>query len=1366
MAQRRSSGGRDRSRRGGAGMKFVLAAVGLAALAGIVAWHEGFFSERRETVSGRGVAEATNPPSRPVVAVRKEAEVVVSPERELPGWCSDVVAIGREGITDGLLFTMPFDGNVDAVFANGLTYRALFHRMTPATNVDFSEADIDRPRFVPTRFGNGILMENGWTGYDFKVPGVMNCLSSASAGAETVSDASGAPDGFSAIKSAELAAADVAVQGGGSLKVRPGGAGGGFATDACVPHMGGTFIGSVYLKGAADDELEVRLAGERLDGKPIESKPTRVKLTGEWQRAHVLADAGKAGAAAQPAPDAKFLRLEVISPGGGGEFYADALMVEPDARYHGRREPSSWIPGQTRRMSDTLVLPNDERFSSAAAGTISMMFTPTALGCASRLANIGDGWRGTLRLTAHFDGKRQTLTCEIFGKSMKGRADFRTGTASHVAATWDDKQARLYFEGGEIASVALPAVAERKFDDSLAVGGTADISSPNLKADGVLDDFSVFARALAPEEIGTLAQNERPMIERAGVKVRARLLTPCAAYGRDEELARVVYELSGLKSDVREAVLAVDEYGIEGAVTVEKTAAGATEIAFDFRPAFLMPGNYGMRLFVLDGEGVARSFARRIEICPARVRWENFQVLQWNSFSSDTGFDHGITIAGDWFRLTPAHVDARTRCRMYSQENIRFMGEARGVRNPVDLCWGRQGPIPTKATIGSSEIRRQIGQAAREVAERAAAMPGFRAAIINSEKPAGSHSVSFHPDVIRIAKERFGLDLKAWLEIEKDLWMVDLPGGRLNPFKAKGMVPADRIVPLDHPLYAFMRWYHGPDGVTETVLNDIYAEEILKSKGDFFAIFDPVLRRPTIRAYRRINVAQDWTYYADPKAMIDKYEEMLAVSKVYDGMWPSGMPQFLLKPGVAAPFEGNPTVDMFREACWLTVSRPARLMAFWNFGSILGKKANFRTPEEIEKELGGALDWKGTEKVMKEKKLSFFAWTEELGQEFKRFSREVWRPYGGLFPRWRNSPRRIAVLKGFAGCLFSNQRWRDHGWLMNQVLETGLPFDVLLDEDFETAGFSLQYDAVFLPECHALAVPVFNALDRYIKNGGTVVVDGRFTVPLGGVTRVAGRTEKDSAEFRKKEKELLEKYGGRTEHPQFIEAIEALMEERSAGGVAPEIREIIERCVKPDVKLLTPDVCINRLHGAGGEYAVIVNDLRRPGPIYGRYQKIRERGVVQKDVRVAADAGAGAYVYDLVSRRRVRPIGAGSGGSVYSFDLGPCDGRIILFLRRPVGAFTFERKPEVVRRGAYAEFQMRVSVEGASGELVDGLIPLRLDLLMPDGRESDLSEYSVIERGRFMRRIPFAVNAPAGRWKLRAVEYATGGTVECEFDVR
>ena len=69
----------------------------------------------------------------------------------------------------------------------------------------------------------------------------------------------------------------------------------------------------------------------------------------------------------------------------------------------------------------------------------------------------------------------------------------------------------------------------------------------------------------------------------------------------------------------------------------------------------------------------------------------------------------------------------------------------------------------------------------------------------------------------------------------------------------------------------------------------------------------------------------------------------------------SGMPQFLLKPGMAAPYAAIPTPHMFRETVWHCIARPLQHMMYWNLQGAYQQKKTHITQDEVDKRLSELL---------------------------------------------------------------------------------------------------------------------------------------------------------------------------------------------------------------------------------------------------------------------------------------------------------------------------------------------------------------------------------------------------------------------------
>lgn len=1328
----------------------------------------------------------------------------------LPAWC--VGAAAPAVPDDAPAWSMPLDGTLEVMHRSGLVTRGHFKRYGVAVDPNFETVGYSQPRWMAAVHDRGLMIENGWTSYGWgrglNVPGVMNLLDHAAASAESIDD-TGRVIGFVPWgKTTFRIDRDDKVEGHGSLRVSSQEAAGAwFLTAPCRPLLTGGHVASGWVKGPEGATLIVEAVEATPEGPGRSLAKTTWPLTDEWTRRHMRFDLPKG----DKTNDEKVEAIQLIFTLGSGEgdIWVDALQVEPNARYLGRRTPSTWMPGMTRRFSETLTLPGTSL--SPEAGALAMWYTPTSLGSWNCLACWGNGWRPTLRLDVRDVGRRVSLT--VFGKAIKAEAAIEEGAPVHLVATWDDEKARLFVNGKEVGSVELPPVEERSAPKVLALGGSPDATSPNIRADGILDDIAAWRRAPSADTLARLADDRTDFddwlpavrIRREGANLGGSLQR---IFSRSNGPQRIAWSLHGLDIErpergqpARQRPVAIRIKGVmSDALWAAPEEGGRYEVPppLQLDPAFLLPGEYAVELFVRGDDDKAIRFADSITIVPARTPWTNTQVCRWNSHEPTDAAD-GFTIAGTWAEVTPWMADAFTADGVYVQQNVVQLGEPRRLDHPVDLHWGAEKPKPSKPDIGSEYVRHIVDAAANRLNESTVAMTALRAAVINSEKHSGSWRVSYDPATIALARDRFGLDLTRWRDAGKNRWKIDLPSGRLNPHVAPETIPDDRIVPLDNPIYAFHRWWHGSDGPTETVTDNRIAART--ASDTFLTLCDPALRRPAIRTYAATNCVQDWTYYTDPKRTIGQVERLICLTRGRDRMVTSSMPQFLFKPGMAAPFAGQPTADMFREACWLVASRPCRVMTLWNYGAARHKNKQ-DTPEEIETALGGAPGWDDTARLMKEKNLKLFAWTPELRPAFTEMANTLWKPYGALLPRWRNAPRRVAVVYSFASDLFSGERWVKRGPLVAMLHDAGLPYDVLYDQDFEgpdPADLST-YDAILLPRCHALTRPTAERLSTFIKDGGTAIVDDEFKPALDGVTvlETAKQAGDDGTEDEQKrrETELLERYAGRTESPQFVEAMEALMRERAATDGGNPLADLLATTVDSPVRVDTPNVCWNLLEAEGAHYLVLVNDLRRPGRIYGRYGKVRERGVAQT-ARVTIDPALARHVYDLTQRRKLAPAGtapptdtvpagvsparpdtpAHPEGTVhargrannarprlgqsppalrYAIDLPPGGGVILMLTPDPLPealdiAIDIPHQQKPVTR-----IEATVRLLPDRGEApASGLVPIELILERPGGARSDLSRHACLKNGGHTWTIPIARNAPRGEWTLRVRELAT-----------
>ncbi len=1216
---------------------------------------------------------------------------------------------------DGLLFVMPLTKNLESISADGASKNnAKFTRKSAAGLQDFSQVKNDVPRYYDINGNRGLLMENGSNAWRHTARGTNNFFPAATASCDT-------PEALKTLNGAKINITK-GIQNDKALEIIPQKAGD-CATAVGEIKTGESYIASIYAVGPA--KIQVSITTIHKDGSKVTRKNGTFNLNQTWQRCHILFNDPKVKVTTYDKSANPAVKAEITFKSLDGKpFKVDALMLEQCGMYMNRIDPSTWIPGSTKRMTEILLVPMPE--TQLNSGTVTLRFVPLARGNWSSLIHSGSGWKPVLSISTQRHSSR--IAVQAFGTKFYKDYKMPIGKPVYIAVTWSNGTVALYADGKKLTESKIKAI--KALDKNLSIGGTPDNTSPNNKADGLISDVSVWKRALTPEEVKELSGKDAAKV--LNLSGGLTLMTPCKVFARDTALARMDWKLEKKTSD--RATVSVSGHN------KQPLQIRNGRLNYSFSPARLMPGKYKVQV-VLPG----KTFNFPIEIVPARIPWNNFQVCAWNS-SGDFAAT-GITIAGLWIS-TPNDVDQNTSRGMYSEENIVFMGNPRSSNHRSDWGIDRHGKL-IYADIQSPYVRKSVETAGDKFAEDLKDMPDIKAVILNTERHAGSYRFSFSPRAVSIAKDKFGLDLNLWKNSPKSDYHVINPGGRLKTKIAPQYIPENRIIPLNNPIYAFHLWWHSANGASDVITNELLAEKILKTRPDILIMREPFLRRPAVISYSKINVAQDWLYYADPKNVLLTNENLNRAVRDYPHMSASTMPQFLLKPDMAAPFAGMPSADMFKEACYLVASRPARVTTFWNFPAILNKKKQL-TSVEIEKKLGGTPDWQKTKQIIKQKKLAIFAWDPKLQPAFKEISETLWKPMGALLPKWRSTPRRIAVINSFASHIFSDTRWSKISPMQRQLLSMGIPYDILVDQDF-TRPFKQKYDVIMFPDCFAMTEPTFAYLKKFIANGGTVLVDEQCKVNLPGAIKIEMADKTDTSGLRKQELDLLRKYHNRTEHPQFVEAMEALSQQKMSQSENKQLTSLLLEKLKLPVICRTKAVCWNMLEANGAEYLFAVNDLRVPGPMYGRYGKALEKGISQ--TAEFEYKGEARYAYDLLNHKSI-PLRNGK----FKLQLKPCSGSIVMFTEQPVSGLQVNTGNNVVQG-------QNVEVKISMPKLNQGLIPVELSLILPNGKKSSLSRYDVIEAGKLRYSIPIAHNAPTGKWQLKITELAAGTKRSIYFTV-
>ncbi len=1276
-----------------------------------------------------------------------------------------LVSHGADTLDNGLVGYLACDGSLVISAPVGVEHAARFTRAGQAFTEDLRHVVANEPRFGQGRYGRGIFVEPGYesgqkhSARNYLPPAAaqmrvqdgsaMSYVEVGDAGI-VLSDAVGSKTTPFAVRLAEQSRA---------IRITCEREGAGAELREPVALIPGSYTVSCFARSHTANQ-DIRI--EVLDGdnetvaavdRPVGTAWTRIELS--FAHGSFTRDAAK--------QEAKPVKVRFLSTQPGQRFFVAGVVIEMHGGYSyaGTQGATSWLPGHGYRASDVLDVSVLRHRLRERRGSVAFWAMKQGKPQSWRtLFELGgqNRWQPFLQLLFRPEHRLglngQGEKTQMASKDVTAES----GTWHHYAVTWTGDTATAYFDGQSV--VQLDGLQIPTELQTIRLGS----SGPNAAARAVIDEALFYDRPLSDAEIMRLADRQTPFMEPpVGV-----VLKPS---GYIRTIARTVtpqpWTCEVFNHGAQSSVGLTAQFQLADHIRLTRSLppvppGGSARVEFRFVPD-LEIGCYLLCLRLFQGKQLVARFDAEVEITPAAEPIENLQALAWGTNGKrEVGLSFG---GGD---LTAAMRDG-----LHYAPHLHYLCYPRAI-DGEDWVLGMDDK-PFRVKLTHPYIRAQIDREAERFASQYAPIQAMRAVILNSEMQwLWQHDYS--PERIAWVKQRFGLDLTPWhFPPERGGEAAfQTPFGRLKPSVAHIELPASRVIDLDLPIYAYHRWFHGPDGPTEATLNQRISDAIHEQRPDILTIQEPILRRAAVRAFDRVNLAQEWFYYEDPMAAVTVQERLNAACRG-TGLRPTGMPQFLFKAGGAAPYNSIPTADLYHETAWLCAMQPIRLFTYWNFAvvpSVDFENAYSRcmTKKQIDEFFGTPTPtWDEAKAKLEEEPdiaRKLMPWTPELIETFARFHTEEIGPLGSLIPRWRNRPRRIAILRSFASQIFREVRWPRNTWLENCAVYGGVPFDVLYDSDFETDADPLAgYQMLIVSRAICLTRPAFNWICEFSKRGGVVVVDSETQVEIPGAVCLKPTQSPDQFHQALAEQEkALRDEGVAIDSPRHVEAMSRwAAEDGGPDGVEPAFVDLVDKNVAPDARSLTMHTWLNVLQAEGANYIAVVNDLRTLGPMYGHFGKVREKGVAQT-ARVIFDPALGTVAYDLVRHERVA-FGVRDGRANLTLDLPAAGGRLLMLLDRPVATLRMTAQVGDALWGDQAgrEVYISATLSDTADKPVEGLIPATITITRPDGRQSDTSRHTVFQRGQLEYRFPIAVNAPHGTWHITVIERATGMTEETVF---
>ena len=893
---------------------------------------------------------------------------------------------------------------------------------------------------------------------------------------------------------------------------------------------------------------------------------------------------------------------------------------------------------------------------------------------------------------------------------------FAAGEWHHVAFTYDGAGTVKFYRDGSVAGVIV-----RPGRRVITAG-----SNPLSIGDRVGSNYGGFAGLI--DEVRLCAG----VLEFGGATIR--LESERSVFVRGEKSPRIQVVIANLQPEpLRGATLRLLGLGGGGeAIAVPEIPSGKTHTLVHEFDTRLRPDDYpGRAVLSLPGSPPTEVSASRLLKLVPRPLPHRMPVVMWgiggSSFTRELprlktlGFTSCFGIDGDnysvWTAKRPVLPNGpdleKTRSILDTALANDFgvvaqlqpghflksqPGLARVDRNGKPYARHDSNALLPGLAEFSENVGRSVGQAYGQ-------HPAFVAALINSEVRDDSE-ISFSQTDRDAYRAFAGMDIPEVVVTKTGLLWKNIKD-----------FPADRVVPDDHPILKFYRWFwtvgDGWNGLHTALHRGLKST----AREDIWTWYDPAIRVPSIGGSGGgVDVLSQWTYTEPSPQRVGYFcDEVFAmaaasaqkpqVMKMTQLFWyrSSSAPITKGPEQIRSPFDDHDPDAAYisispmhlRGAFWSIVSRPVRGIMYHGWSSLV--------PTD------GTHAYKYTQ--------------PDLQTEFRRLHHELLPRLGPALLQIADRPADIAYLDSFTSQMFARRGsygyGKDEAYLT--LLHAQLQPRVIFEETLLAEGLDA-YKALILADCDVLPASVVERIRAFQKRGGIVIGDPdlapaikpEIVIPRYARTK---KTAEDKAAILANATRLREQLGAR--YSRFAE------------------------CDNPEL--------LTRVRRAGdSDYLFVMNEHRSAGTYVGQHGLVMENG---RPSHGAIRLGrTGLHVYDLVGERKVSTTER-DGAICWAVDLGPCEGGLFVATPRPIEQVRIEA-PAKAALGQRIE--VTVTLTDASQNAVPAVIPVTVEITDPAGREAEFSGNYATAQGKLVIQAELARNDTPGMWRIRVREGATG----------
>ena len=1028
--------------------------------------------------------------------------------------------------------------------------------------------------------------------------------------------------------------------------------------------------------------------------------------------------------------------------GNGHELSLQGAEIVPDGRFEAALESFPGWPVQDQRHAARAA--PDPALSPAAAFSLEMWIRPKpALDDDDQDAFLLDK-----KYVAHDDyqlilgppdrsGNRVLRACLGFGQDSATwhaqAARFGPGEWYHVAFTYDGEgTGRFFLNGMPWGEGYQPGRREiHPGRHPLSIGDR--IGSYYRGFPGYIDHVRI-ARGV---------REFRPL--------RWEVISDRRVFRRLEEAGPLQIRLTNLQ---RETVPAAEvRLSLDGVLDEQQTQIGPLEPGemhiLDYPlDTSLRPQSYAFTAQVTTSEPQDYAAEERfaIQIVP-RPTPHRMPVLMWGIYGSvpdelarlkEIGFSHVLGIRADNSRIWEAgevvpagDADTVQRTREALDTALAHDLTLAAALSPGSSLRGQDAwsrvdrdgqPVTARRDICGlfPEIPPFCYNVGASIAQTYGDHPAWGAALLHTEVRDHARPC-FHDHDYQAFREATGLEIPEEVDLSRGVLYSQLPD-----------FPESRVIPDDHPLLVYYRWYW-KQGDGWNALNTALHEGLRTTgREDVWTFHDPAVR--VARVYGsggNVDVLSQWTYsYPDPLRIGLATDELLAMAA---GANPAQdvmkMTQIIWYRSQTAPEPRAGEQPLPFQAQWereqpdapfITIAPLHLRQAFWT---------------KIARPIRGIM-YHGWQSLVPVDSPSGYRYTNPQTQhELSRLIRTVVRPLGPTLLQVPGVSSDVALLQSFASEMFARRGtfgW-GRGWIgdcYHVLLYASLQPRLVFDETILQNGLD-GIRVLVLPDCDVLTEGVVQRIQAFQEAGGLVVGDPHLCPAIVPDVVLPAYQRTGDAEQDKRE-----------------------LQQRAA-----QLREALEGTYRHPVDSTNPDVVPYRRRWRDTDYVFAVNDHREFGDYVGHHRLVMENGLPSEtQLRVVRDGGV---VYDLVNQQR---ISTHQDGERLSFPvrLGPCDGGVYLVLDRPIDSLQIA-PPQAAALGDRLQFQVEILDE--DGTPVPAVVPIQLSIQDAAGREAEFSGYYGAVGGKLEVELDLATNESWGVWSIQARELASGQSNQAHFRV-